>query len=333
MECTYRCSYYIQSCALNLNSVVTFCYFFLQSLENTFGGLLNGKKAVIAVPPREKLLLTLWTLANNESFREIGDRFGMSRGNAHCLFALTVSAIAGEKDRHIVWPSMAAQASLACAAETAGIPGCVGFVDGCHIPIKKPHENGDDYINRKGWPSMLLQGVCDVSLRFINVVTGWPGSVHDYRVFKLSKLGIAINSKPDTVLACSNYHLLGDSAYVNSQGVLTPFKDNGHLEHKHKRYNKCHSSQRSRIERSFGRLKVKFRRLKVQLDMDNIKLMCDVIVCACILHNIIILNGCDIENDDTAEDDELAAPTETDSVQLQFLGNQKRDTIMNSLMG
>jgi len=30
-----------------------------------------------------KLLLSLWTLGNQESFRQIGDRFGLDRGSAH----------------------------------------------------------------------------------------------------------------------------------------------------------------------------------------------------------------------------------------------------------
>ena len=33
-----------------------------------------------------KVLLTLWTLANKDSFREIGDRFGLNRGSAHHYF-------------------------------------------------------------------------------------------------------------------------------------------------------------------------------------------------------------------------------------------------------
>jgi len=35
------------------------------------------------IPVDIKLLLTLWTLGNQESFRQIGDRFGLDRGSAH----------------------------------------------------------------------------------------------------------------------------------------------------------------------------------------------------------------------------------------------------------
>jgi len=39
-----------------------------------------------------------------------------------------------------------------------GIPGVVGVNDGCHIPCKAPIDNGNDFYNRKGFDSIILQG-------------------------------------------------------------------------------------------------------------------------------------------------------------------------------
>ncbi|XP_052778539.1 putative nuclease HARBI1 [Mya arenaria] len=69
-----------------------------------------------------------------------------------------------------------------------GFPGIIGAVDGSHIPIRTPTEYPENYINRKGFPSVILQAVCDHNMRFIDIYCGWPGSVHDARVLRNSPL-------------------------------------------------------------------------------------------------------------------------------------------------
>jgi len=60
---------------------------------------------------------------------------------------------------------------------------------------------------------------------------------------------------------------------------MTPFKDTGHLTVAQLRYNTKLSSIRSVIERAFGRLKGKFRRLKY-LDIKDIDLGKKIIAAA-----------------------------------------------------
>ena len=69
-----------------------------------------------------------------------------------------------------------------------GFPQCVGAIDGSHIPVQAPLLNHTDYFNRKGWYSMLIQAVVDHRYLFRNINVGWPGSVHDARVFVNSAL-------------------------------------------------------------------------------------------------------------------------------------------------
>ena len=61
-------------------------------------------------------------------------------------------------------------------------------MDGSHIPIVSPQECPADYCIRKGWHSVILQGTIDHQGRFIDVSVGWPGRVHDARVFANSSL-------------------------------------------------------------------------------------------------------------------------------------------------
>lgn len=77
-----------------------------------------------------------------------------------------------------------------------GIPGVIGAIDGTHMAVPGLRsEHRASYINRKGYPSVHLQVVCDSNLRLLQVVcdsnlrlldtyTGCPGSVHDARVFR-----------------------------------------------------------------------------------------------------------------------------------------------------
>ena len=71
-----------------------------------------------------------------------------------------------------------------------------GAIDGSHIPVRPPAMNHTDYYNRKGFYSVILQGVVDANYLFEDIYVGWPGSVHDSRVFVNSSLyNKAIKSK------------------------------------------------------------------------------------------------------------------------------------------
>ncbi|XP_076075806.1 uncharacterized protein LOC143046535 [Mytilus galloprovincialis] len=75
------------------------------------------------------------------------------------------------------------------------MPGVVGAIDGTHIAIPGPNQHHENYINRKGFHSIVAQVECDHEMKFMSVNTGWPGSVHDARVFRNSKIGKRIIDK------------------------------------------------------------------------------------------------------------------------------------------
>ena len=47
-----------------------------------------------------------------------------------------------------------------------GFPQCFGAIDGTHIPIIAPQHYHSDYFNRKGWHSVVMQGIVDHAYRF-----------------------------------------------------------------------------------------------------------------------------------------------------------------------
>ena len=44
---------------------------------------------------------------------------------------------------------------------------CFAAIDGNHIPIIPPHDSPTDYYNRKGFHSIVLQGLVDHQHRFL----------------------------------------------------------------------------------------------------------------------------------------------------------------------
>ncbi|XP_069981503.1 putative nuclease HARBI1 [Penaeus vannamei] len=66
----------------------------------------------------------------------------------------------------------------------ARMPGVIGCIDGCHIPIQNPGKQSPElYHCRKGWMSLNVMALCDASLKSTDLVVGWPGSTHDSWIF------------------------------------------------------------------------------------------------------------------------------------------------------
>ena len=283
------------------------------------------------------MLLTIWTLANPEAFRSVADRFGLpNRGTAHFSFMNICKLLKQHLGPSVItWPSASDCSSNASSCESRyGFPGVVGCMDGCHIPLKPPAADRDSYINRKGFPSLNLLAVCDHNMKFMYTFSDCPGSVHDARVLRSCSLGEQLLG--NQLFDNPDHHVLGDSAYPLLPGVLVPFRDNGHLSEAQVRYNALHSAARCVIERAFGRLKGKFRRLKM-LDVTRVDYAPIIVEAACILHNVCLGDDADFDDGGLASSS-LGVDGGADSVamsrsecQLKEAAKAKRDVIMSCL--
>ena len=261
------------------------------------------------IPLHKKVLMTLRYMASQETIciLEISDRFNVTEFSLlRCKEQVINAMIRVLLKRFIKWPSIADLAGISNRFSTMGdnrLTNVVGAIDGSHIPIEAPHVNANSYYNRKQFHSIILQGVCDDTLKFVDINVGWPGRVHDAKVFRHSQLWETGFSKCDN----GRYHLLGDAAYPVKEWLLTPYRDNGHLTVQQKRFNEIHSAKRQVIERAFGMLKRRCRRLK-HIHSKSIDRICQTVVFACIIHNICIMqddtldDALDCDEDDDEED-------------------------------
>ena len=277
-------------------------------LRNTEDIASRGREKI---EPWKELLILLWYMANQNSFREIGDKFGITTSSAYRVVVRMISYFCKILPDVITrWTDEEKETNAVQCKIVTGLDGVIGAIDGCHIRISRPPKHGDDYMNRKGYYSVLLQGICDFDGKLRDVFVGAPGKVHDARLLRLSP----ISREVDTVFG-NRWKLLGDSAYISHDFhfIRTPKQDNGLLTRRDLTANAALSRGRVIIENTFGRLKCRFRRIR---DVQNILLpnVIGVILVACALHNITTGNvsmncpehpdGCPRDNDDNDGNDD-----------------------------
>ena len=131
------------------------------------------------VPREMKKVIFLWHMANQNSFREISDKFNISQSTAHNIISLMLSRICRLAAKFIRWPSPCEKiASMVAFRNIMKRDDIIGAIDGCHIRKQRPSQQRLDYMNRKGYFSILLQGICNHEGRFMDVFVGLPGRVH-----------------------------------------------------------------------------------------------------------------------------------------------------------
>lgn len=99
-------------------------------------------------------------------------------------------------------------------------PGVIGCVDGTHVPILVPNSDiRETFRNRKGTMSLNVQMICNDTGKIYDVVSCYPGSAHDARIWNESRIKLKVMSLP------SQYHILGDSAYPLARYLLKPIRN------------------------------------------------------------------------------------------------------------
>ena len=266
----------------------------MQETPAAMGGLAR-------IPLENKTLMFLWYMANTNSFREVADKFNVADSTAHRIINLALEKVCDLSNEYIKWPHHDAKVNSAWVFDRiCRQVGIIGAIDGCHIKIQRPVKRGLDYMDRKGYYSVLLQGICNDEGRFIDVFCGIPGRVHDARLLRSSEFFEEWEER------MGYFKLLGDSAYIcrDFPFIVTPKRDNGRLSEEERTSNTLISKGRVIIENTFGRLKCRFRRLR-DIQNTNILYIVRVIIAACTLHNMCMdRDVCDEHDGECPRDDD-----------------------------
>jgi len=119
-----------------------------------------------AISVEKAVAVTIFYLASCCEYRVIGNLFGTHKTSVWKCVHKVVKAI---NDILQLWIKMPNEFECTMIAhvyeERTHIPPLIGAIDGTHIPMLPPADGDRNFINRKRWSSIILQGVVDHTLR------------------------------------------------------------------------------------------------------------------------------------------------------------------------
>jgi hypothetical protein len=145
-----------------------------------------GLKSTCNMSSKEALAQFLWTLGSRQSTDNVSDRFEHSRSTINKKFHEVLECVyrmAGDYIRPKDPTFTQVHPKLRGRKFWPHFKNAIGAIDGTHIPCIVPEQDQPKYRNRKGVTSQNVMAICDFDMRFTFVVAGWPGSVHDTRVW------------------------------------------------------------------------------------------------------------------------------------------------------
>ncbi|XP_026830950.1 protein ALP1-like [Ooceraea biroi] len=189
-------------------------------LKNELPPSINQLGVREPISVQKQVAVCVYFLSSCCEYRVVGNVFGIHKSTVWKCIHKVVDVI-NTKLLHqwIFMPKNDECQTIAALFERrTNIPQLIGAIDGSHIPILPPSDGYRDYINRKGWPSMVLQAVVNNTYKFRNIFCGEPGACHDAAVFKKSNLYKNHDSLiPYQTKVVLNrpipYLIMGDSAY------------------------------------------------------------------------------------------------------------------------
>ena len=280
-----------------------------------------------ALTAAQQLMIALRFFASGSFQQVIGDTINVNKSTVCRTIARVTKALLKQQKTIIFWPTQEECARSALKLhENNSFPCVEGIVDGTHIPILRPNIQEEAYVNRKDFHSINVQICGNGDLQIIDVVAKWPGSVHDSRILKNSKLYEKF--REGELPSLPNGVILGDSGYPLLEWLLFPFVEHPGMTAAQKLYNKAHKSARAVIERIIGILKRRWACLN-GLRFKPGK-CCEVIVVCCMLYNFcrnVFLND---DEEEATGDSSNADEVYQDDINETEEGRQKRDEFVRS---
>ena len=240
-----------------------------------------------------KLAMTLYRLAHGASCSTVGDLFGVSIALVAKTFNKVVRVLVTKLyDDNVRMPSSDDEwlEELRGFIENYEFP-CVGAWDGFHVYVSSKLKTFYSFKKRYTMSSLGLVGY---NKRFLYAAVGAPGSTHDARMLRSTRIyqqilaGEVIPNRIMNLEGGEEIPLVtgGDSAFPRHPWLLKGYNEDTR-DPQQRYFNKKLCSARVVTENAYGMLKGRFRFLykKTECRMYNLK----YVIMACImLHNLCI---------------------------------------------
>lgn len=303
-------------------------------------GLINIEGRLLSV--EKQVAIALRRLASGESQVSVGAAFGVGQSTVSQVTWRFIEALEERARHHLNWPDFNRMQEIKHGFEASyGLPNCCGAIDATHIMMTLPAvQTSDDWCDQEKNYSMLLQGIVDHEMRFIDIMTGLPGGMSISRLlkcsafFKLSENGERLNGNVKSLGGdIIREYVVGGCCYPLLPWLMTPYETSGAngILISQSTFNNKHGAAKLLAVRAFSLLKGSWRILsKVMWRPDKRKLPSIILIC-CLLHNIIIDCGDTLQQDVALSGHHDSGYQEQCCKHVDPLGRTMRDNLAKHL--
>ncbi|XP_048536130.1 protein ALP1-like isoform X4 [Triticum urartu] len=207
----------------------TQCYNMFRVERPLFNRLHNtlvqsyGLKSTSKMTSVEALAMFLWIVGSPKSVRQAENRFRRSMETVSRTFNRVLTCLL-KLAHDIIVPKdptfSEVHPNLENPAFWPHFNDCIGAIDGTHVNVVVDKSKRIPYLNRHNETSQNVLAVCDFDMRFTFVMSGWPGSAHDMRVFKDA---ITTHHQKFPHPLPGKYYVI-DAGYPNRPGYLSSYR-------------------------------------------------------------------------------------------------------------
>ncbi|KAH9602744.1 hypothetical protein KSS87_023032 [Heliosperma pusillum] len=259
-------------------------------------GLINIEGRLLSV--EKQVAIAMRRLASGDSQVSVGASFGVGQSTVSQVTSRFIESLEERARHHIKWPDRDRLEEIKSKFENSfGLPNCCGAVDATHIIMTLPAvQTSDDWCDEANNYSMFLQGVVDDEMRFLDVVSGWPGAMSVSRLlkcsgfYKLCENGERLNQKMSLNTVEIREYIVGGNQYPLLPWLITPY-ENKDLSEVLSIFRGAHEAAKLLAVRALSLLKGNWRILSKVMWRPDKKKLPSIVVGCCILHNIMIDYG------------------------------------------